>query len=177
MNKLAFCLAIFLFFLVTSCTEAPKVAKKIPAKHNVEIPPPPQPELTHREQWEKLVMENRSAPLRTKLVTVNEFFNRFEFVEDKYLWGRNDYWATLFETLNKSGGDCEDFSIAKYFTLRRLEIPDERMRLIYVKSLKLKQPHMVLSYYQDSSAEPLVQLTKSFCSPPIPRHLIGSLIC
>ena len=50
----------------------------------------------------------------------------------------------------------EDFATAKYFTLRQLDIPDEKMRLIYVKSLKLKQPHMVLGYYAEATADPLI---------------------
>lgn len=60
------------------------------------------------------------------------------------------------EMLISNGGDCEDFATAKYFTLRMLEIPDQRMRLTYVKSLKLNQSHMVLSYYSDPTTEPLV---------------------
>jgi predicted transglutaminase-like cysteine proteinase len=58
--------------------------------------------------------------------------------------------------LASNGGDCEDFATAKYFTLRQLDIPDEKMRLIYVKSLKLKQPHMVLGYYAEATADPLI---------------------
>ncbi len=32
--------------------------------------------------------------------------------------------------LVKGAGDCEDYSIAKYFTLRRLGIPSEKLRVI-----------------------------------------------
>lgn len=60
------------------------------------------------------------------------------------------------ETLVSNGGDCEDFTIAKYFTLKNLEIPDRKMRLTYVKSLTRNQPHMVLNYYHTPSSEPLV---------------------
>ena len=66
------------------------------------------------------------------------------------------YWATPLEMLVSNGGDCEDFATAKYFTLRQLDIPDEKLRLVYVKSLKLKQPHMVLSYYAEPTTAPLI---------------------
>ena len=106
--------------------------------------------------WHALMREKQDAPEMEKLESVNSFFNKLEFVDDLYHWGKEDYWATPKEMLISNGGDCEDFATAKYFTLRTLEIPDEKMRLTYVKSLKLMQPHMVLSFYREPTAEPLV---------------------
>ena len=105
------------------------------------------PEQERIAAWHKLMHDKRNAPEMEKLETVNSFFNQLEFVADRILWGRDDYWATPQEMLLKNGGDCEDFATAKYFTLRQLKIPDEKMNLTYVKVLRLKQPHMVLSYY------------------------------
>lgn len=122
----------------------------------VQPAPPPPPEPTRLEAWQRLVREQLTAPLAEKLRTVNSFFNRFEFIEDRYLWGREDYWATLVETLRKGGGDCEDLTIAKYFTLRDLDIEDHQLRIIYVVSLQTKKPHMVLTYSSDGHADPLV---------------------
>ena len=106
--------------------------------------------------WNELMREKLDAPEMEKLESVNSFFNKLKFVDDLYHWGKEDYWATPQEILISNGGDCEDFATAKYFTLRNLRIPDEKMRLTYVKSLTLKQPHMVLSFYQVPTAEPLV---------------------
>ena len=58
--------------------------------------------------------------------------------------------------LASNGGDCEDYTIAKYFTLRALGIPDSDMRLTYVNALELNQAHMVLTYFGENSANPLV---------------------
>jgi predicted transglutaminase-like cysteine proteinase len=91
-----------------------------------------------------------------KLAVTNEFFNRLTFVSDIDHWGKEDYWATPVQMLASNGGDCEDFSIAKYFTLRQMGIPAERMRLTYVKALELNQAHMVLTYYSTPDADPLV---------------------
>jgi predicted transglutaminase-like cysteine proteinase len=87
---------------------------------------------------------------------VNAFFNRLPFVSDQEHWSSEDYWATPAEMLSSNGGDCEDFSIAKYFMLKELGVPVARMRMVYVKSLKLNQAHMVLAYYTAPQAEPLI---------------------
>jgi predicted transglutaminase-like cysteine proteinase len=106
--------------------------------------------------WNELIIVNRHLDEADKLRKVNEFFNKLEFVNDIDLWGKEDYWATPLQMLTSNGGDCEDFSIAKYFTLREMGIPAERMRLTYVKALELDQAHMVLTYYASSDAEPLI---------------------
>lgn len=106
--------------------------------------------------WHALMKEKHDAPEMEKLKSVNDFFNQLEFVDDLSHWGIDDYWSTPQEMLVSNGGDCEDFATAKYFTLRRLNIPDEKLRLTYVKSLKQKQPHMVLSYYAEPTTDPLI---------------------
>jgi predicted transglutaminase-like cysteine proteinase len=90
------------------------------------------------------------------LQTVNSYFNRIPFVSDQSHWSAEDYWATPAETVSSNGGDCEDFSIAKYFLLKEAGIPIERLRITYVKAVKLNQAHMVLAYYAAPGAEPLI---------------------
>ncbi|MDT4866284.1 Bacterial transglutaminase-like cysteine proteinase BTLCP [compost metagenome] len=92
-----------------------------------------------------------------QLDSVNRFFNRqIRFADDSRVWRQVDYWATPIEALIKGAGDCEDYAIAKYFSLRRLGIPSEKLRITYVKALRLNQAHMVLTYYPSPAAEPLV---------------------
>ena len=59
------------------------------------------------------------------------------FIDDIIHWNKVDYWATPIEFLASHGGDCEDFAIAKYFTLIQLGIPEEQLTLTYVKALRL----------------------------------------
>ena len=106
--------------------------------------------------WYQLIDNYQDALPRDKLELVNNFFNQLAFVKDSELWGQEDYWATPLQMLSSNGGDCEDFSIAKYFTLRKMGIPEEHMRLTYVKALQLDQAHMVLTYFPSPDAEPLV---------------------
>jgi len=106
--------------------------------------------------WNELIIANRHLEEIDKLKKVNEFFNKLDFVNDIDHWGKEDYWATPLQMLTSNGGDCEDFSIAKYFTLREMGVPADRMRLTYVKALELNQAHMVLTYYSSPDAEPLI---------------------
>jgi predicted transglutaminase-like cysteine proteinase len=106
--------------------------------------------------WQKLMQEGKGQSENEKLTLVNDFFNRLRFRSDITLWGKNDYWATPIEAMSRGAGDCEDYSIAKYFTLRELGVPDSKLRIMYVKALKLNQAHMVLTYYSSPGAMPLV---------------------
>lgn len=98
-----------------------------------------------------------------KLKHVNEYFNhKLHFDEDQDVWKRDDYWATPVEALMKGAGDCEDFAIAKYFSLKFSGVPVSRLRITYVKAQisraegNITQAHMVLTYYPSPDAEPLV---------------------
>lgn len=107
-------------------------------------------------QWQRMIQTAGTLDDQEKLRLTNDFFNRLSFVSDIEHWGKEDYWATPVQLLASAGGDCEDFSIAKYFTLRQMGIPADRMRLTYVKALELNQAHMVLTYYSKPGVDPLV---------------------
>ncbi len=106
--------------------------------------------------WRTEMLVYRGLSERDQLTRVNQFFNQLNFVNDDRLWGKNDYWATPLEFLGSNAGDCEDFTIAKYFSLLELGVSDKKLRLVYVKALSLNQFHMVLAYYSTPSAEPLI---------------------
>lgn len=107
--------------------------------------------------WQLLLQEQSGRREAEQLHAVNRFFNlRLRFRDDSELWGVEDYWATPVEALHLGAGDCEDFAIAKYFTLRQLGIPPDKLRITYVKALQLDQAHMVLTYYPHPAAVPLV---------------------
>lgn len=108
-------------------------------------------------EWQNLMTGYGNESDIQKLRRVNDFFNRqIRFVNDSVHWRKKDYWATPLETLSTGAGDCEDFSIAKYFTLRELGVPVDKMRITYVKALNLGQAHMVLGYYPSPGADPLI---------------------
>lgn len=113
--------------------------------------------------WHQLLNDARDVPELDKLKLVNDFVNRnIRFEDDQAMWGQPDYWATPIETLSAGAGDCEDFSIAKYYSLRAIGIPTARLRLIYVRAQLggpnggMTQAHMVVAYYPAPDSEPLV---------------------
>ncbi len=105
--------------------------------------------------WEHLIYHSLGKTAEEKVKSVNDFFNRMTWISDKKLWNQKDYWATPIESLIRNAGDCEDFSIAKYFTLLALDIPVEHLRISYVKMAD-QQNHMVLSYSPSPDSEPLI---------------------
>jgi predicted transglutaminase-like cysteine proteinase len=117
-------------------------------------------------EWQKFIgsqrlPEEQRAGLSPKkerdtLEAVNVFFNRLMFVDDLKHWGVLDYWASPAEMLASNGGDCEDFSIAKYFALKEIGIPISKLRITYVKATRINQAHMVVAYYPGQGAEPLI---------------------
>jgi predicted transglutaminase-like cysteine proteinase len=123
--------------------------------------------LTSNEQafndWNHLISSLNDASQDNKLQKVNQFFNRkLIYTDDIDLWGQSDYWATPLESLSKGKADCEDYVIAKYFSLRNLDIPDAQLRLVYVKARiggpnsSVTQAHMVLAFYPSADGEPLI---------------------
>lgn len=111
------------------------------------------------EDWGTLMADDRLLDADADLIKMthaNDYFNKVEWLSDMTHWGVEDYWATPVETLATNGGDCEDFSIGKYFTLISTHVSPEKLRITYVKSLTYDQAHMVLAYYETPEAEPLI---------------------
>ena len=142
-------------FLIVGCSSTPKIpdqakpqkAEKATAKSEAD---------KRVATWKELIATKQNVPEEHKLSLVNDFINRLLFVDDIDHWNREDYWATPLETVSSGGGDCEDFAIAKYFTLKYLHVSDEHMRITYVKALSINKPHMVLTYFLTPESEPLV---------------------
>ncbi|MBQ0721023.1 MAG: transglutaminase-like cysteine peptidase [Gammaproteobacteria bacterium] len=108
------------------------------------------------EKWRQLVDDSADMTEQQKLEEANNFLNNARFTSDMEQWQQRDYWATPLEFLIKDAGDCEDFSIAKYFLLKAMGVDLDKLRISYVKALSLNQAHMVLSFYPSPGAIPLI---------------------
>ncbi len=113
--------------------------------------------------WRDMLINLRGENDAEKINGVNDFFNRrIAFLDDIDVWGQKDYWATPLETMGQTKGDCEDFAIAKYFSLLILNVPPDRLRITYVRARiggpqsTVSQAHMVLGYYPEANSEPLI---------------------
>ncbi len=90
---------------------------------------------------------------------VNNFWNNWPYREDRDVYGQPDYWASPRE-FRENSGDCEDYSIAKYFTLRALGVPKENMRIVVLMETIRNLPHAVLVVYMDGDAYVLDNLSR-----------------
>ena len=156
--KLRRCLALgllFLLFLPAPQAAPPDMEKMLrlaEARYGA-------PAVVAVTQWRDAMATARGLAETEKINRINDFFNRrIVFVDDIEAWGKTDYWATPLESLGRGRGDCEDFAIAKYVSLRSLGVPLDRLRLTYVRAQigGGSQAHMVLAYYPSPRAEPLI---------------------
>ncbi len=107
-------------------------------------------------RWFRVIEAGQRSADDTRLQLANDFFNQPRFTTDEAVWHQPDYWATPVEFLIADAGDCEEFAIAKYFTLARMGVAEDALRITYVKALTLNQPHMVLAWYETPAADPLI---------------------
>lgn len=108
------------------------------------------------EAWEALINDNQNIGELHKLRVVNDFFNQLPSGSDIKLWGQANYWETPVEFLGRGRGNCKDYALAKYFTLKMMGVSVDKMRLVYVVSRKIAGPHMILAYYETPDADPLI---------------------
>jgi predicted transglutaminase-like cysteine proteinase len=109
------------------------------------------------KNWLSFIDDSANKSEWQKIHLVNDFFNKnIKYKTDDEIWRQKDYWATPLESLGVGMGDCEDYVIAKYFTLIALNIPEKKLRFMYVRQLTVNQPHMVLVYIEKDNQSPLV---------------------
>lgn len=113
--------------------------------------------IARAKRWQSQLESLQQASEWQKINKINNFFNReIIYKTDMQLWKKQDYWASPVETIGQGQGDCEDFVIAKFFSLIALGVPEDKLRLMYVRHLKVNQPHMVLLYTQHKTAKTVV---------------------
>jgi len=110
--------------------------------------------------WQNYLVELERFSLDEQIVRVNRFVNKWRYRPDMKIYGRSDYWASPLEFFSRSG-DCEDYAIAKYVSLRLLGVPDERMRVAVVHDQIRDLAHAVLVVYTGDTAVVLDNLTNA----------------
>ena len=98
----------------------------------------------HMAEWRRFIDQTRTLPVREQLKAVNLYANSRNYVLDLQNYGVEDYWAIPREFLS-NGGDCEDYAITKFFSLRWLGLADDDLRLVIVQDTNLRVPHAVLA--------------------------------
>jgi predicted transglutaminase-like cysteine proteinase len=105
----------------------------------------------HAERWQEVVDQLQGRDLTTQLHYVNKVMNKRRYIVDPINWGVRDYWSTPGQFFAKFG-DCEDYAIAKYLTLKRLGVPAADMRIVVLQDLNLRVAHAILVVYTEDGA-------------------------
>ena len=119
--------------------------------------------------WQQFLQGIRHLPAAEQLQAVNRFANKHSYVGDTDNYGAEDYWARPSQFLN-NGGDCEDFAITKFLSLKQLGWPPESMRIVVVQDTKLKMPHAVLAVVNDEQLWILDNQTQKIVSDQAIAH-------
>ncbi len=131
----------------------------------------PGSKLNHGTTWDSLMGKLKGKSVLDQLKIVNNFWNLWPYKQDPSLYKSPDYWATPSE-FRKRSGDCEDYAIAKYFTLRSAGFPMEDMRIVVVKDTILKLAHAILAVYVDGEIYILDNLSRNVLSHKRIRNYI-----
>lgn len=103
------------------------------------------------QDWMKFLAAIKNEPRAKQIEAVNDYMNKIEFVSDANNYGVRDYWATPMEFMAR-GGDCEDYVMAKYISLRSLGFSENELRLAVVYDHVMRMPHALLVVYNEGKA-------------------------
>ena len=123
----------------------------------------------HYEQWIKFLLSIKDKDKLTQIKAVNAYMNKSKYITDPVNWGKKDFWATPGEFMAKFG-DCEDYAIAKFMSLRLLGFCDDDMRVVAVKDMNLKVGHAILIVFFEGVALVLDNQIKQVVAADRVRH-------
>ena len=105
------------------------------------------------KNWDKVMKNAKAQEEQIKVRNINAYFNNYQYRKDQYNWKAIEYWASFGEFIGKGTGDCEDYALAKYYSLRKLGVPASKLKLMSGKFLG--RGHLILTYTKEGK-EPLV---------------------
>jgi predicted transglutaminase-like cysteine proteinase len=109
----------------------------------------------HLREWSEFLAKLKGQGAISPVYEVNRYMNRVRYIIDPRNYGVPDYWATPKQFLTRSG-DCEDYAIAKYLSLRALGFPPSQLRVVVLQDLNLKIAHAILVVYLDNQIRGVV---------------------
>lgn len=118
-------------------------------------------------RWLEIVEQLRNHDRSTQINMVNKFINGGDYALDSKNWGIDDYWATPSQFLARDG-DCEDFAIAKYLTLKWLGMNAANMRIVVLQDRKRRTNHAVLAVYEENN----IVILDNLINRPMPASAI-----
>ena len=105
----------------------------------------------HLAQWQRFLESLRGRTPLTQVHEVNRYMNHRPYITDPHNYGVVDYWASPGQFLTRDG-DCEDYAIAKFMSLRALGFDNRHLRIVVLNDLNLGIAHAILVVYHDGRA-------------------------
>jgi predicted transglutaminase-like cysteine proteinase len=109
--------------------------------------------------------------LEEKLEKVNDFANEWPYKTDWEVWQMSDYWESPGEFL-KYSGDCEDYAITKFISLKKLGVPTDKLRIVVLQDTIRNIAHAVLSVQVDDKYYILDSLINMVVEDDMLNHYI-----
>ena len=100
----------------------------------------------HLAEWQAFLNSLEGKKTVKKVKAINNYLNGLKYITDSRNWGVDDYWATPSQ-FKSQNGDCEDYAIAKYMSLRAIGFPLDKMRIVVVQDENLGVAHGILAVY------------------------------
>ncbi len=123
----------------------------------------------HFAAWRRVLDDLRGLDRAAQLAAVNLYMNRKHYILDPRNYGVRDYWAAPGQFLSRDG-DCEDYAIAKFMSLKALGFTNDDMRIVVLQDLNLGIAHAVLVVYLDGRALVLDNQIEEVVSADTVRH-------
>lgn len=101
----------------------------------------------HLKNWLAFLSTLKGKPRSQQLDEVNRYANEKPYLIDLSNYHVDDYWAIAKEFL-PNGGDCEDYAITKFFSLRWLGYAQDDVRLLILQDTNLHIQHAVLVVFE-----------------------------
>ncbi len=121
--------------------------------------------------WQAMIKGQRGEPAIEQLHAVNRFVNRWQPRSDLVNYQEEDRWASPLAFLSRSG-DCEDYAIMKYVSLRQLGFDPERLRLVVVQDVLRDAAHAVLAAHVDGE----IYILDNLFQAVLPQHMVSQYL-
>jgi len=96
------------------------------------------------KSWKQIIRSAKHLSKANQLIVVNIFINRWPYILDISRYNVAEYWATPIEFM-KLSGDCEDYSITKFYALLELGWDNDDMRIVALVNKISGTGHAVLA--------------------------------
>lgn len=123
------------------------------------------------QDYERFMNKIKNQSLHVKLKALNNYINAITSLDDNPRNAMIDIWSTRAEFLSKGGGDCEDYAITKYYSLKDMGVSEKNMCLIVVKEKYSGYDHMVLGVWTKQNTPPLILDNLSFKVLPLNKRV------